>query len=63
MNKPTYEELVNALRPFAHDDLCRATSGNIQGDDSPVFGKDKAVLTLGDFRKARSLLARIESAP
>lgn len=48
-------ELVEALKPFAQDDLSIANSGNIQGDDSPVWGKDGAMLKLGDFRRARRL--------
>lgn len=50
------ERLREALRPFAHPDLCKQVSGNKQGDDSPVFGRDKATLTLGDFRRARAAL-------
>jgi hypothetical protein len=51
------KDLREALAPFTHPDLCRATSGNIEGDKSPVFGRDKATLTLGDFRKAAALLS------
>ena len=47
-----------ALEPFAHPDLCKLVGGNVQGDASPVFGRDKAILTLGDFRRARKFLRR-----
>jgi len=50
------EQLEKALEPFAHEDLCETTSGNVEGDNSPVFGKNNAILRLGDFRKARRLL-------
>lgn len=46
-------ELREAVRPFTHPDLCSTLSGNRMGDDSPVFGRNNATLTLGDFRRAR----------
>ena len=55
-------KLREALEPFAHPDLCKYTSNNMEGDDSPVFGRDKAILTLGDFRRAAALLAAQEPA-
>jgi len=55
------EKCKAVLRPFTQDDLCKSTSSTIQGDNSPVFGRDKAMLTLGDFRKARTLLKELES--
>jgi hypothetical protein len=62
--------LREALEPFASDDLCRTASGNIEGDASPVYQRDNAVLLLGDFRRARAALIgtgdgwrEIESAP
>src|SRR6266850_519224 len=36
--------LAEALRPFAHDDLCRQLGGNEQGDASPVFQRITAWL-------------------
>lgn len=51
-----------ALEPFTHPDLSRATSGNIEGDASPVFGRDRAILTLGHFRLAAAALAAINVA-
>jgi hypothetical protein len=50
------ERLVDALRPFAHDDLQSELGGNVQGDSSPVYGRNRATLTLGDFRKARAAI-------
>jgi len=46
------ERLKVALRPFAHDDLCKFTS-NCNRLDSPVFGRDNAMLLISDFRAAR----------
>lgn len=49
-------ELREALRPFAHPDLCETTGGMVQGLDSPVYGKNKATLFLRDFARARDTL-------
>lgn len=48
-------QLRQALRPFAHPDLSMVTSGNVQGGSSPVFQRNRAVLRIGDFKKAASL--------
>jgi hypothetical protein len=48
--------LREALEPFAHPDLCETLGGNVQGDDSPVYGRNKAILRIGDFRRARARL-------
>lgn len=53
--------LREALRPFTHPDLLKATGGTIQGDDSPVYGRDKAMLKLGDFRRAQRALTETEA--
>jgi len=45
-----------ALEPFAHPDLCRPLGGNMVGGDSPVFGRNDALLTLADFQRARAAL-------
>lgn len=49
-------KLREALRPFAHDAFQDALSGQIQGDDSPMWGRQGQVLTLGDFRRARAAI-------
>lgn len=49
-------ELETALKPFAHPDLSEKLTGNIQGDDSPVFGRNRALLTLGHFRAAHDVI-------
>jgi hypothetical protein len=49
-------ELEEALRPFTQPDLYMLYNNNVQGDDSPVLVRDKAMLKLGDFRKAAALL-------
>lgn len=48
--------LRKALEPFAHPDLCKILSGNTNGDESIVFGRDKANLKLKHFIAARALL-------
>lgn len=50
------ERLRAALRPFAHPDLCKALSANTRGDESPIYGRNGATLTLGDFRRAAAAL-------
>jgi len=54
------EKCKEVLRPFTQDDLCKVTGGMIQNDNSLVWGKDKALLRLGDFKKARTLLKELE---
>lgn len=51
------KDLVEALRSFAHPDLCKEVTGNVSGDTSPIFGRDKAIITLGDTRRAAKALA------
>lgn len=50
-------EAAEALKPFSHPDLCKTLSGNVQGDASQIFGRDDAVITLGDCRRAAVALA------
>ena len=54
-------ELEAALRPFAHEDFSRVIGGNGHGDDSIIFQRRDAVITLGDCRKAHALLNPVES--
>ena len=51
-------ELAEALKPFAQEDLCRAYSGNIEGDKSIIFQRNKAIITLGDCRRAVAILKK-----
>ena len=48
---------LTALAPFAHPDLCEQFGGNVEGDESIIFGRNKALIKLGDCRKAADLLA------
>jgi len=59
--KQVAEELGKAITPFTHHDLCEQLGGNSQGDDSPVFGRNKAILKLGYFRIATESLAKLEA--
>lgn len=52
----TIRALAEALEPFAHEDLCKELGGNVQGGESIVFQRNKAVLKLKHFRLARQLL-------
>jgi len=54
-------ELRAALMPFARDDFCIALGGNVEGDASPVFMRNKSLLILGHFRNARALLAKLDA--
>lgn len=56
-NEAKIAALVKALEPFAHPDLARTLAGNVEGDASPIFGRDRAILKLGDFKQARAALA------
>lgn len=48
-----------ALRPFV--DLLQHHNDRADRDDStPVFAIDRAIITLGDLRKGRAILARLE---
>jgi hypothetical protein len=56
--------LVKALAPFIQDGFQSTLGGNAQGDESPVYGREKSLLRLGDFRRAKAAYdkARAESA-
>lgn len=45
-----------ALLPFTHPDLSRLHSNTVEKDASPVYGRDKALLTIGDFKRAAAAL-------
>jgi len=50
-----------ALWPFTHEDLCRSNTCHVQGDASPVFGRNRALLLLGDFNRAKATLATLRA--
>lgn len=54
--------LIDAVKPFAHPDLCKQLSANVMGSESPIYARDKAILRLGDFQRASAALARTEVA-
>lgn len=43
------------LEPFAHEDLSDGLGVDYEGDLTKIYGRNKAILTLGDFRRARKL--------
>lgn len=49
-------ELEGALKPFMHPDLCRILTNNVESEESPVFGRNKAILRIRDFVDAREVL-------
>ena len=49
----------DALRPFAHPALSRLLGGNVQGDESPVYGREDALLKIGDFKRAAEALKEV----
>jgi len=49
-----------ALEPFSHPDLSEQLSGNTKGSESIVYERNKATLTLGDFRKAANVCKSIQ---
>ena len=55
-------EAREIIKPFIHDDLCEQLSGNTRGSESVVFGRNKAELTLGDFRAARAWYTKVTTA-
>ncbi len=55
------EKLRVALQPFARPEYQDALGGQVEGDVSPMFGRNGHLLTLGDFRAARAALASKET--
>ena len=55
-------EAREIIKPFTHESLSEQLSGNTIGDDSVVFGRNKAELTLGDFRAARAWYTKVTTA-
>ena len=55
-------EAREVIKPFIHEDLCSQLAGNTIGEKSIVFGRDKAELTLGDFRAARAWYNKVITA-
>ena len=55
------DALRAALAPFAHDDLCKELGGNVEGDASIIFMRNRAQITLGDCRRARALFHKTTS--
>ncbi len=51
-------KLVAALLPFCAEQFATPYRGNVEGDDSPVYARPPAILTIGDFRRARAALAK-----
>ena len=54
------DEMLKTLKPFAHPDMHKLLSGNNMGDESIVFQRNKAVLTIGDFRKVADIIKCLE---
>jgi len=50
-------DLEKALEPFAHEDLSILLGGNVEGDNSPVYQRNKAKLFIRNFKLAKELLS------
>lgn len=53
--------LREALLPFSHADLREIHSNNVEGNSSPVFGRNNAKLLIGDFCRAADTLASLDA--
>lgn len=62
MTRPSEAELIEALKPFAQENLSRAYASNVNGDASIVVCRNDAELTLGDFRRAREVYRALTRA-
>lgn len=51
-------EAREALKPFAHEDLCKVLGGNVYGEESIFFQRDKAILRLKDTNRAAEWLKK-----
>lgn len=56
LSPDTIKAVLEALEPFAHPDLAKSLGGNIEKDESPVFGRDKALLRIKHFKAVRAAL-------
>lgn len=54
------ERTREALQPFAKDEFCVELGGNVQGGDSPVFERQRAMLKLSDFRRAQNVWRELD---
>lgn len=52
------KELCEALKPFSQEDLLIRAPNMQKGDESVVWARNFAELKLGDFKKAKALLAK-----
>jgi hypothetical protein len=48
--------LKDALKPFAHSDLCKRLPYNGTDENAPIFIRNNAVITLADCKKAAMVL-------
>jgi hypothetical protein len=53
--------LRQALRAFAHPDLSAGIHGGAINPEQPIYGRDKAVLKLGDFQTAAAILRSLDT--
>ena len=58
---PAVKMAREALTPFTHPDLLKVLAHNVQGLESPIYGRDKAVLTLSHFHAAVAALRALEA--
>ncbi len=58
---PLLQQARGALAAFANPKFCETLSGNVQGDKSPIYERNGAVLKLGDFNRAAAALAALDA--
>ena len=51
--------VAEAAAPFNASPFSMEMGGNVQGGASPIYARNGATLTLGDFRKIQSALAAL----
>jgi len=55
------DKAVEALEPFTHEDLSFKFSNNCQGNESIIFQRNNAILTIGDIKRAQEALTDIKA--
>jgi len=59
--KAKLEVAEKALEPFTHEDLSFKFSNNCQGNESIIFQRNNAILTIGDIKRAQEALTDIKA--
>jgi hypothetical protein len=49
------DRMRKALEPFLKPQFSEVLGGNVEGDDSPIYERNGAKLTIFDFRRLREI--------